>query len=83
MRHGCKHETSAILAFEESMKKTHANFKVVKRGLFINEEHPWMHATPDFLCSCGCCGESCGEIKCFLCLENFDFDSYVKAWLLS
>ena len=36
-----------------------------------------MHATPDFLCSCDCCGEGCGEIKCPLCLENFDFDSYV------
>lgn len=30
MRHGCKHEASAILAFEESMKQTHTNFKVVK-----------------------------------------------------
>ena len=44
VRHGCKHEASAILAFEESIKKTHANVKVVKCGLFINEEHPWMHA---------------------------------------
>ena len=36
-----------------------------------------MHATPDFLCSCDCCGEGCGEIKCPLCLENCDFDAYV------
>ena len=57
VRHGCKHEASAISAFEESMKKTHTNFKVIKCGLFINEENPWMHATPDFLCSCDCCGE--------------------------
>jgi len=77
VRHGCKHEASAISAFEESMKKTHTNFKVIKCGLFINEENPWMHATPDFLCSCDCCGEGCGEIKCPLCLENCDFDSYV------
>ena len=77
VRHGCRHEASAIRAFEESMKNTHVNFKVIKCGLFINQEHPWMHATPDFLCSCDCCGEGCGEIKCPLCLENCEFDSYV------
>ena len=48
VRYGCKHEASAISAFEESMKKIHTNFKVIKCGLFINEENPWMHATPDF-----------------------------------
>ena len=77
VRHGCRHEASAIRAFEECMKKTHVNFKIVKCGLFINQEYPWMHATPDFLCSCDCCGEGCGEIKCPLCLENCDFDAYV------
>ena len=77
VHHGCRHEASAIRAFEESMKNTHVNFKVIKCGLFINQEHPWMHATPDFLCSCDCCGEGCGEIKCPLCLENCEFDSYV------
>ena len=35
MCHGCKHEASAIRAFEESMTKTHVNFKIVKGGLFI------------------------------------------------
>ena len=57
-------------------KKTHVNFKIVKCGLFINQEHPWIHATPDFLCSCDCCGDGCGEIKCPYCIENCDFDSY-------
>ena len=57
MRHGRKHEASAILASEEAMKKAHINFKVVKFGLFINVEHPSMHATVEFLCSCECCGE--------------------------
>ena len=48
VRHGCKHEAFAISSFEESMKKTDTNFKVIKCGLFFNEENPWMHATPDF-----------------------------------
>ena len=51
--------------------------KVVKCGLFINQQNPWMHATPDFLCTCDCCGEGEGEINCPLCMENCDFDSYL------
>ena len=36
-----------------------------------------MHATPDFLCSCSCCGDGCGEVKCPYIIENWDFESYV------
>ena len=75
--HGCKHEQDAINAYENAMKKEHVNFKVVKCGLIINEEYPWLHASPDFLCSCDCCGEGCGEVMCPLCVENCDFESYV------
>ena len=60
VRHGCKHEEDAINAHENAMKKEHVDLKVVKCGLIINEEYPWLHATPDFLCSCDCCGEGCG-----------------------
>ena len=59
------------------MKKEHVNFKVVKCGLIINEEYPWLRASPDFLCSCDCCSEGCGEVKCPLCVENCDSESYV------
>ena len=34
------------------MKELHPNFKIIRCGLFINEEYPWLHGTPDFLCSC-------------------------------
>ena len=77
VRHGCKHEQDAINAYEKIMKETHVNFRIVKCGLFINEDHPWLHASPDFLCSCDCCGEGCGEVKCPYCVENCDFESYV------
>ena len=33
-----------------------------KCGVFIDKEHRWIHATPDFLCSCSCCGKGCGEL---------------------
>ncbi|XP_068743620.1 uncharacterized protein [Montipora capricornis] len=76
--HGCKHEGLAISAYEHVMKEKHKNFKIVKCGMFINKEYPWLHATPDFLCSCDCCGEGCGEVKCPFCIDNCDFESYVS-----
>ena len=57
------------------MKELHTNFKIIRCGLFINEEYPWLHATLDFLCSCDCYGEA---VKCPFCIENCDFDNYVK-----
>ena len=76
--HGCEHEEHAIKAYEQIMKDKHVNFRVVKCGVFINEDYPWLHATPDFLCSCDCCGEGCGEVKCPLCIENCDFENYIS-----
>ena len=45
--------------------------------MFVNKDYPWLHATPDFLCSCDCCGEGCGEIKCSYCIENCNFDKCI------
>ena len=53
------------------------NFKVKECGMFVNQEYPWLHATPDFLCSCDCCGEGCGEIKCPYRLKDLDFKEYL------
>ncbi len=67
------------------MKMKHENFKVVKCGTIINREYPFLHATPDFLWSCGCCEEDSEKVKCYgkvnfvsyvlkkgSCLENID-----------
>ena len=45
------------------MKEKHINFEVKKCRTFINKQYPWLHATPDFLISCDCFGEGCGEVK--------------------
>lgn len=50
------------------MKELHTNFKMIRCGIFINEEYPWLHTTPDFLCSCDC-GEGCVEVKYPFCIE--------------
>ena len=77
IHHGCKHEQDAVNAYEKVMNEKHVNFRVVRCGLFIKKQYPWLHASPDFLCSCDCCGEGCGEVKCPYCIENCDFESYV------
>lgn len=78
-QHGCKHEEDAIKAYESEMKRTHVNFQLTRCGLFINEQYPFLHATPDFLTSCDCCGFGCGEVKCPICIgEDCDFDKYVS-----
>ena len=76
-RHGCKHEPLAIKEYEKQMKSEHENFQVQMCSTFINKEYLFLHATPDFLCSCDCCGPGCGEVKCPIFIDNLDFESYV------
>ena len=78
IKHGCKYEEYAIKAYKTHMKKSHVNFQVSRCGLFINKQYPFLHATPDFLTSCDCCGLGCGEIKCPICIPDDDFDKYVQ-----
>ena len=76
IKHGCRYEEFAIKAYEANMKSIHKNFSLTRCGLFINKEHPFLHATPDFLTQCDCCGLGCGEVKNPLTLENGDFEKY-------
>ena len=76
--HGCKHEDTAIKAYTAYMEQKHINFKVARCGTYIDPELPFLHATPDFLCHCDCCGFGCGEVKCPYCIEGLDFDNYCQ-----
>lgn len=76
IKHGCQYEDIAIKAYVEMMSTKHVNFKVEKCGLFINSQHPFLHASPDFLSSCDCCGLGCGEVKCPMSIQYCDFDKY-------
>ena len=58
------------------MSANQKDFVLEKCGVFIDKEHRWIHATPDFLCSCSCCGKGCGEVKCPYSIDDCDFDSY-------
>lgn len=78
VRHGCKYEEDAIKGYEVEIKKRHVNFKLKRCGVIINKEQPFIHATPDFLTFCDCCGLGCGEVKCPYSIENCDFNSYIE-----
>ena len=78
IRHGRKYEEYAIQAYQKHMETQHINFQIQRCGLFINQEYPFLHATPDFLMSCDCCGLGCGEVKCPISIPNGDFEKYVQ-----
>ncbi|XP_048586934.1 uncharacterized protein LOC116607025 isoform X1 [Nematostella vectensis] len=75
-KHGCKYEEQAIKSYEHHMKSLHTNFQIKRCGLFINKDFPFIHATPDFLISCDCCGLGCGEVKCPISVTNGNFNEY-------
>ena len=78
VQHGCQHEDDAIKAYEIEMKTVHVNFELKQCGLFINKDYPFLHATPDFLTSCDCCGQGREEVKFPICIsQDCDFDQYV------
>ncbi|PFX11550.1 Inhibitor of growth protein 5 [Stylophora pistillata] len=58
--------------------QTHKDFQVKYCGMLVDKEHPWLHATPDFMASCSCCGDGCGEVKCPYGIENGDFETYIS-----
>ena len=75
-RHGQRHEGDAVNAYEAAVKTGHVNLTVKKCGLFINKEHEFVHATPDFLVSCDCCGTGCGEVKCPITIKDGNFENF-------
>ena len=77
-RHGKRHESDAVNAYEAAVKTGHVNLTVKKCGLFINKEHEFLHATPDFLVSCDCCGTGCGEVKCLIIIKDGNFESFAQ-----
>ena len=67
-------EGDDIQAYEKYMKAHHTDYKIIQKcGTFINKEHHFLRATPDFLCSCSCCGDGCGGVQCPYGIENGDF----------
>ena len=77
-QYGQKQESDAIKAYETYMKVCHVNLEVKECGLFINKENSFLHATPDFLALCDCCGSGCEEVKCPMVSTDGNFNDYLQ-----
>ena len=67
--YGCEHEKDAIEAYKSSMSG-HLNFKLAPCGFFVDQQAPYLGASPDALVECSCCGCGVVEVKCPLCAKK-------------
>ena len=72
-QYGCKHEDTARQAYVEKLRTEHENFVVIRCGLILDPEFPFMGATPDGLVNCKCCNTGVLEIKCPFSCKHKDF----------
>ncbi|XP_035689579.1 uncharacterized protein LOC118424879 [Branchiostoma floridae] len=61
---GQLHESTALKVYEERMIDNHEGFQTYESGLHINNDWPYLGATPDGLVECKCCGKGVCEMKC-------------------
>jgi len=86
-KHGIAMEAHAKKKVIEILKKEHTKCKFQDSGILIDEDHPYLAASPDLEGSCECCGDFLIEIKCpysvcetrrFLLLRTMAINSEVK-----
>ena len=81
IQHGKKNEPKAIQVLLQTLKKTHANVRYQDCGLFIDNEMPYLGASPDGIVECSCHGKVLIEVKCttsLLCNASFLADGKLK-----
>ena len=62
-RWGCEHESIAISSYKASSAEAHTNWQILPSGFVINEEKPFIGASPDSIVTCSCCGRGTVEVK--------------------
>lgn len=72
---GKLHESDGINTLWNEFKNSHRNAKIIKVGLCLDPEQPYIAGSPDIMLSCeNCCNEgqklAIGEIKCPYRLRN-------------
>lgn len=59
------------------VKVNYVDLEVKKCGLFINKGKVFFYVIFDFFVFCSCCGNGCGEVKCFFIIKDGNFDDYI------
>lgn len=67
---GKQNENVACQLYFVDYKKNHQKPKMDLSSLHVDEEHPFLGASPDGLISCKCCGEGLLEMKCSYLFKN-------------
>ena len=85
--YGREHETVAKLLYSQDYEKGHQKSKIGDSGLSIDEQIPYLGASPDGQVACKCCGNGLIEIKCThshrdltpeeICLQNKTYFIYL------
>lgn len=68
--YGCAHEKEALEQYKAIISPKHTGFNVKQCGLFLDEDHPYLGASPDALVECTCCGLGVVEVKCPWCARD-------------
>ena len=64
---GCSHEQSALNFYKKVKEGVHTHFSLYSSGLVLNQEWPYLGASPDGIANCECCGTGVVEVKCPYC----------------
>lgn len=67
--YGCSHEDEAKETYKTRMTG-HADFTIKPCGFYIDQEAPYLGASPDALVECTCCGVGVLEVKCPWCAKD-------------
>ena len=59
----------------------HKDIQIHSSGLFLDKEHAFVAATPDFLVSC-CCGSGLMECKAMYSIRHLDIHKHVPSFLI-
>ena len=77
-KYGCANEKEAIEAYKLRMMG-HSSFTVKSCGFIVNQESPFLGASPDSLVECTCCGYGVLEVKCpFRAKEVYSLEQVAK-----
>ena len=67
---GHNKESTAVKEYVKKYKSKHRDMEVIESGLFIDEHHPYLGATPDRIQLCKCCVKILLEVKSIFSKRN-------------
>ena len=67
---GLEHESVALSEYVTQLQERHEDARVERPGLIVHPQYGFLHASPDAIMSCKCCGRWLVEVKCSTVKEH-------------